>query len=58
MSAEAAAPAKKHYGMREVIAALRQPKVAAMLALGFGSGLPFLLTGATFGWADELAALQ
>lgn len=50
MNAEAAAPAKKHYGMREVIAALRQPKVAAMLALGFSSGLPFLLTGATFGY--------
>ena len=29
---------------------LRRPKVAAMLALGFSSGLPFLLTGNTFGF--------
>lgn len=48
-SAAAAAPKKKH-GIREVFAALGQPKVASMLALGFGSGLPFLLTGATFGY--------
>jgi MFS family permease len=46
---EAAAPKKKH-GLREVFAALGQPRVAAMLALGFASGLPFLLTGATFGF--------
>ncbi|MDQ0466989.1 PAT family beta-lactamase induction signal transducer AmpG [Caulobacter ginsengisoli] len=38
----------------EVLAQLRQPKVAVMLALGFGSGLPFLLTGNTFGyWLRE-----
>src|SRR5262245_776505 len=37
-------------GLREVYAALGQPRVAAMLALGFASGLPFLLTGATFGF--------
>lgn len=44
---------KKH-GFRETMAALRQPRVAAMLALGFASGLPFLLTGATFGfWLDS-----
>jgi PAT family beta-lactamase induction signal transducer AmpG len=29
---------------------LRQPKVAVMLALGFASGLPFLLTANTFGY--------
>ncbi|MEJ6021214.1 AmpG family muropeptide MFS transporter [Ramlibacter sp. PS4R-6] len=29
---------------------LRQPKVAVMLALGFSSGLPFLLTANTFGY--------
>ncbi len=46
---EAAAPKKKH-GLREVFAALGQPRVASMLALGFASGLPFLLTGATFGF--------
>ncbi|WP_304166504.1 MFS transporter [Phenylobacterium aquaticum] len=38
----------------EVLAALRQPKIAVMLALGFSSGLPFLLTGNTFGyWLRE-----
>src|SRR5262249_4404975 len=46
---DAAAPKKKH-GLREVFAALGQPRVASMLALGFGSGLPFLLTGSTFGF--------
>jgi MFS transporter, PAT family, beta-lactamase induction signal transducer AmpG len=35
---------------RDVIGALRQPKVAVMLALGFSSGLPFLLTGNTLGY--------
>jgi MFS transporter, PAT family, beta-lactamase induction signal transducer AmpG len=35
---------------REVIASLRQPKVAVMLMLGFSSGLPFLLTGNTLGY--------
>ena len=35
---------------KEVIAALRRPKVAAMLGLGFGSGLPFLLIGNTLSY--------
>src|SRR5258707_5131897 len=35
---------------RNVIAALGQPKVAAMLMLGFSSGLPFFLTGNTLGY--------
>src|SRR5204863_4086464 len=35
---------------RRVISSLRQPKVAVMLALGFSSGLPFLLTGNTLGY--------
>src|SRR5438046_3962963 len=35
---------------RNVIAALRQPKVAVMLMLGFSSGLPFMLTGNTLGY--------
>ena len=40
--------------MREVIAELGQPRVALMLALGFSSGLPFLLTGATLSyWLRE-----
>ena len=43
------APKKKHT-FREVLKALGRPKVASMLALGFASGLPFLLTGATFGY--------
>jgi PAT family beta-lactamase induction signal transducer AmpG len=33
-----------------VLRELRQPKVAVMLALGFSSGLPFLLTANTFGY--------
>src|SRR5690349_13473737 len=45
---------------RDVIAALGQPKVAVMLALGFSSGLPFLLTGNTFGYwlRDEGTSLK
>ena len=45
---------------RDVIAALRQPKVAVMLMLGFSSGLPFLLTGNTLGYwlRDEGTRLQ
>src|SRR5215212_7981996 len=35
---------------RDVIASLRQPKVAVMLALGFSSGLPFFLSGNTLGY--------
>ena len=34
----------------QVFKELRQPKVAVMLALGFSSGLPFLLTANTFGY--------
>ncbi|NML42355.1 AmpG family muropeptide MFS transporter [Ramlibacter sp. G-1-2-2] len=34
----------------QVLRELRQPKVAMMLALGFSSGLPFLLTANTFGY--------
>ena len=35
---------------RDVIASLRQPKVAIMLMLGFSSGLPFNLSGNTLGY--------
>src|SRR5580704_16863190 len=35
---------------RDVIASLRQPKVAVMLMMGFSSGLPFLLSGNTLGY--------
>jgi len=34
----------------DILHELRQPKVAVMLALGFASGLPFLLTANTFGY--------
>jgi PAT family beta-lactamase induction signal transducer AmpG len=44
----------------DVIRALGRPKVAVMLALGFSSGLPFLLTGNTFGYwlRDEGTSLK
>lgn len=43
-----------------VLRELRQPKVAVMLALGFSSGLPFLLTANTFGFwlRDEGTSLK
>lgn len=34
----------------ELLRELKQPKVAVMFALGFSSGLPFLLTANTFGY--------
>ncbi len=41
-------------GWREVLTALRQPRVLIMLLLGFSSGLPFMLTGNTLGfWLRE-----
>src|ERR1700730_2979676 len=45
---------------RDVIASLRQPKVAVMLMLGFSSGLPFVLTGNTLGYwlRDEGTTLE
>ena len=45
---------------RDVLTSLRQPKVAAMLLLGFSSGLPFFLTGNTLGYwmRDEGVALS
>jgi MFS transporter, PAT family, beta-lactamase induction signal transducer AmpG len=45
---------------RDVMSSLGQPKVAVMLALGFSSGLPFLLTGNTLGYwlRDEGTALK
>jgi len=42
-------------GVMDVLAALREPKVAVMLVLGFGSGLPFMLIGNTLDfWLAEL----
>src|ERR1700744_1915877 len=43
------APPKKR-SARDVLRELRRPKVAVMLALGFASGLPFLLTQNTLGY--------
>ena len=44
----------------DVVRSLRQPKVLTMLALGFASGLPFLLTGNTLGYwlRDEGTSLK
>lgn len=62
-AAEASAHARaREHGWREVLASFREPRVLAMLALGFSAGLPFLLTGSTLGaWlrseGTELAAI-
>lgn len=40
----------KHPGWRDVLRSLRQRKVAAMLLLGFASGLPLYLVGNTMGY--------
>src|SRR5580765_3734191 len=52
-------PRRKRSAM-EVLRELRQPKVAVMLALGFSSGLPFLLTQNTLGYwlRDEGTSLK
>jgi len=54
-----AAPRHKRSAV-EVLAELRRPKVGVMLALGFASGLPFLLTGNTLGYwlRDEGTGLK
>ncbi|MES2047904.1 MAG: MFS transporter [Pseudomonadota bacterium] len=44
------APARPKRTALEMLRELKQPKVAAMLGLGFSSGLPFLLTANTFGY--------
>jgi PAT family beta-lactamase induction signal transducer AmpG len=43
-------PIRSKRSALQVLKELRQPKVAVMLALGFSSGLPFLLTANTFGF--------
>jgi MFS transporter, PAT family, beta-lactamase induction signal transducer AmpG len=60
-SAVAAQPISQH-GWRHVLVSFREPRVLAMLALGFSAGLPFLLTGNTLGaWlrdeGTELSAI-
>ncbi|MHB8530727.1 MAG: MFS transporter, partial [Caulobacteraceae bacterium] len=53
-NAAAPAPAVPRRGMRQVLASIGRPKVALMLALGFSSGLPFMLFGNTLGfWLAE-----
>ena len=45
---------RKKRSIGEVLRALGRPKVAVMLALGFSSGLPFMLIGNTLGyWLRE-----
>lgn len=54
-------PAKpRKPGIGDVFRALRRPKIAIMLALGFSSGLPFFLTAATLGYwmRDEGQSLK
>src|ERR1700761_6913094 len=59
-SPPAAQPSRRKRSALAVLRELRQPKVAVMLALGFSSGLPFLLTANTFGYwlRDEGTALK
>jgi len=59
VKAASAAPRHKR-STGEVLAELRRPKVAVTLALGFASGLPFLLTQNTLGYwlRDEGASLK
>lgn len=56
------ATAAKKTGFRDVLRALRQRKVLAMLLLGFSSGLPLYLVGNTMGYwmretGSELSAI-
>src|SRR5688572_32101954 len=52
--ASSTAKPRAQHGWRDVLASLREPRVLAMLALGFSAGLPFLLTGNTLGaWLRE-----
>ena len=53
-NASAAGAPRKKRSMIDVLRALGQPKMAVMLALGFSSGLPFMLFGNTLGfWLAE-----
>ncbi len=56
-----ATPAKpKRPKLGEVLASLKNPRVTVMLALGFASGLPFMLTAGTLGYwlRDEGTSLK
>ena len=53
-SAGAPQSKKKSPSTMDVLRSLRQPRVAAMLALGFSCGVPFMLVGNTLGfWLRE-----
>jgi PAT family beta-lactamase induction signal transducer AmpG len=60
MATETSTPPRRKRTAMEVLRELRQPKVAVMLALGFASGLPFLLTQNTLGYwlRDEGISLK
>ena len=47
---EANSTVRRKRSALDMLHELRQPKVTVMLALGFASGLPFLLTANTFGY--------
>lgn len=59
-AAMGAAPTKQKVKAGSVLRSLRRPRVLTMLALGFSSGLPFLLTAGTFGYwlRDEGTTLK
>ena len=53
-AAETRTAPRARRGAMQVLRSLGQPKVAVMLVLGFGSGLPFMLIGNTLGfWLSE-----
>jgi PAT family beta-lactamase induction signal transducer AmpG len=60
MTTDASLPPRRKRTAMDVLRELRQPKVAVMLALGFASGLPFLLTQNTLGYwlRDEGISLK
>ncbi len=60
MTDKAPAPERRKRTAMDVLRSVRQPKVGVMLALGFSSGLPFLLTGNTLGYwlRDEGTSLK
>ena len=60
MTDKASAPVRRKRTAMEVLRSVGQPKVGVMLALGFSSGLPFLLTGNTLGYwlRDEGTSLK
>jgi len=54
MTDSTTAEPKRRAGAKDVLKSLGRPKVLFTLILGFGSGLPFLLTGNTLGlWLRE-----